>query len=436
MKTNVEDWRHIPSKENIADILTKGAPPSKIGPGSTWKTGPSWLSQTQSEWPVTRVDRNNNSELEEIENEVAKFYRKSSLALVAKQSVDASEDYDLLDELIDECSDLQQLVKKTALLLRWPGRACSRLKLSQGLPEPGIAFSNNVSRKEYTDAFKFLIHHDQQKRLNIKKGSQLMIRNARFQMETLNKELLVKVLAGRVKNFPIGFSSSSEIPVLPCSKFAALIVRYHHYRLHRDVDSTVASVRQEVWPIKVRKLAASIDSKCLDCKLKRRRFESQVMGDLPAFRTEMSPAFTTVAMDLFGPWEIKDDIIKRGPRKIRKIWGIVYTCMSTRAVYIDVSIDYSTESVLHTVRRLMAFRGDVRLINSDPGSQLVGASREMKSWREGWKEEELSRFGADKNLEWRFVSSNSQHQNGVVEAIVKMVKGATKSILRVLGALS
>ena len=102
-------------------------------------------------------------------------------------------------------------------------------------------------------------------------------------------------------------------------------------------------------------------------------------------------------MDLFGPWEIKDDIIKRGPKKIRKIWGIVYTCMSTRAVYVDVSIDYSTESVLHTVRRLMAFRGDVRLIISDPGTQLVGASREMKSWREGWNEEELSRFGTDKN---------------------------------------
>ena len=157
------------------------------------------------------------------------------------------------------------------------------------------------------------------------------------------------------------------------------------------------------------------------------------MGDLPEFRTEMSPAFTSVAMDLFGPWEIKDDIIKRGPKKIRKIWGIVYTCMSTRAVYVDVSIDYSTESVLHTVRRLMAFRGDVRLIISDPGTQLVGASREMKSWREGWNEEELSRFGTDKNIEWRFVSANSQHQNGVVEAIVKMVKGATKSILRVLG---
>ena len=76
------------------------------------------------------------------------------------------------------------------------------------------------------------------------------------------------------------------------------------------------------------------------------------MGDLPSYRTEISPAFSHVAMDLFGPWEVRDDIIQRGPRNLSKIWGVVYTCMVTRAVYIDVAMDYSTLSVLHTVRRL------------------------------------------------------------------------------------
>ena len=42
----------------------------------------------------------------------------------------------------------------------------------------------------------------------------------------------------------------------------------------------VAAVRQEVWPIKIRKLAARDDSKCLDCKLIRGRPEGQVMVHL------------------------------------------------------------------------------------------------------------------------------------------------------------
>ena len=73
------------------------------------------------------------------------------------------------------------------------------------------------------------------------------------------------------------------------------------------------------------------------------------MGDLLSYRTEMCPAFSYVAMDLFGPWEVKYDIIQRGPKKFRKIWGVVYICMATRAVYIDVAVDYSTLSVLLTV---------------------------------------------------------------------------------------
>ena len=54
-KTNVNDWLHVPSNENIADILTKGAPPSEIDQDSVWQNGPKWLVQDRSTWPVTDV---------------------------------------------------------------------------------------------------------------------------------------------------------------------------------------------------------------------------------------------------------------------------------------------------------------------------------------------------------------------------------------------
>ena len=138
---------------------------------------------------------------------------------------------------------------------------------------------------------------------------------------------------------------------------------------------------------------------------------SQVMGDLPSFRYEPSPAFAAVCMDLFGPITIRDDCVKKGPRIYKKVWGVVFGCTASRAVYLDVSIDYSTEAVLHTVRRLLAHKGDVRLIVSDPGSQLVGASKELLSWRKGWDMELLTRFGAKNSIEWRTIMPDSQHQN-------------------------
>ena len=98
-------------------------------------------------------------------------------------------------------------------------------------------------------------------------------------------------------------------------------------------------VRNDVWPIKVRKLATSINSRCFDCKMKRKQFAGQSMGDLPSFRTDMLPAFAVVGMDLLGPQEIKDDVIKRGPKRTLKVWIVVFTCLSTRAVHTDIVTD-------------------------------------------------------------------------------------------------
>ena len=45
--------------------------------------------------------------------------------------------------------------------------------------------------------------------------------------------------------------------------------------------------------------------------------------------------------------------MKRGPRIYKKVWGVIFTCTLTRGVHLDVAMDYSTESVLHTIRRLI-----------------------------------------------------------------------------------
>ena len=93
----------------------------------------------------------------------------------------------------------------------------------------------------------------------------------------------------------------------------------------------------------------------------------------------------------------------------------------------------SRRCLLHSVRRLMARHGDVRLIVSDPGTQLVGCAKEIKSWRSGWNTDLLLRFGADKGLEWRFISAGAQHQNGISEVMIKLAKGVMKSLLKVIG---
>ena len=51
----MEGWHWIPSEENIADINTKGAKPSQLGPKSEWQNGPAFLTRSRATWPIKTV---------------------------------------------------------------------------------------------------------------------------------------------------------------------------------------------------------------------------------------------------------------------------------------------------------------------------------------------------------------------------------------------
>ena len=84
-----------------------------------------------------------------------------------------------------------------------------------------------------------------------------MAKKVNVQLTTINMLVEYFVLGGRVKNFPVGFCQNSQILVLPYGKLAHLVVLYYHNRHHRDVDIIITVVRNDIWPVKVRKLACA-----------------------------------------------------------------------------------------------------------------------------------------------------------------------------------
>ena len=453
-KTDLGDWRHIQSKENISDILTRGAHPAKLAPGSLWQCGPTWLSGSPSSWPVTSSNikvKSNESDNDEIKKFLKKKTETASASVVqtfsalyasglnSEKVVLKSEMGDLeIDDLMLRCGNLQKLVRCVAYLLRMVGKAH---KVQYIMREVGKnhklnqwkKISKEISASEYADAYNFLIYWEQKERLKETDIKKLVPKTVSVHLGNFGFSVSHFVLGGRVRNFPVGFSSDHNIPIIPYGVLAKLIVLYYHNKHHREVDTTVTFVRNDVWIVKARKIASGIDARCRFCLEKRKRLAGQQMGTLPSFRSEVSPSFSMTCMDLFGPFEIRDDCVKKGPRIYKKVYGVLFTCASTRAVHLDIAVDYSTESVLHTVRRLIALRGEVKMIVSDPGSQLMGASREFIEWRKGWDIEQLERFGATKGLEWKSIMASTQHQNGVSEILVKLVKGVKKSLLHALG---
>ena len=290
-----------------------------------------------------------------------------------------------------------------------------------------------IDASEKLDAYNIIVYWEQKQRLQQADVRRLVPKTVTIKLENYLLDVSHVIIGGRVKNFPVGFSGERNIPIIPYGSLGKLIVLYYHNKHHRDVDTTVAYVRSDAWVVKARKLASVIDSKCRICLENRKKVASQEMGLLPDFRSEMLPCFSVTCMDLFGPYEIRDDCIKKGLRVFKKVYGVIFTCPATRAIQLDIAVDYSTEAVIHTIRRLMAIRGDVKMIISDPGAQLIGASKELSGWRYGWNKDQLVQFGAERGLQWKTVMASSQHQNGVSEIMIKLVKGVRKSLLRALG---
>jgi hypothetical protein len=375
LKTEQSDWLHIPSQENAADVLTRGTTaPHTLGPGSPWQCGPTWLAGPRTTWPVTPTGSEQSDDAE-----IDKFFHKKSRCQAARivQSValpvlgkgyavqylglkSAMNNDHEMDRLILACGDLEKLIRMTARLLRIQRFVRKTQFMAQVGKEHPLTEWITVSADEYKDAFTYLLYWEQSQRLKLENVIKLVLQTITVHLQSFGFSVPLTVLGGCVKNFPIGFPKN-EIPIVPFGVLGRLIVLYHHDRHHREVDTIVSMVRHDAWVLKARKLASSIDIRCKICLVKRQLSASQQMGELPASRTTISPAFSHVSMDLFGPLTIRDDCVKRGPRIFKKVYGTVYTCMATRAVYIDVARDYSTESVIHTIRRLMACQESLSL---------------------------------------------------------------------------
>ena len=100
-----------------------------------------------------------------------------------------------------------------------------------------------------------------------------------------------------------------------------------------------------------------------------------IMAPLPSFHfptAETQFPFANSGVDSFGPFYIKDS---KGV--MEKLYGLIFTCMVTRAAHLETWPDKNIYNS-QWLRTFCSRRRQPQLLYSDNGKAFVGASEELK----------------------------------------------------------
>ena len=129
-----------------------------------------------------------------------------------------------------------------------------------------------------------------------------------------------------------------------------------------------------------------------------------------------------MSIDVFGHIWVKNY------RSELKRYGLIFTCMVSRAIHIEKLSTMDTCSFLNAFRRFVCRRGCPIKVYSDNGRNFVSGERELRLSMRDLSEAEIKLYAVSKNINWEFVPPYAPHWNGVTERLVGVVKRVLKAL--------
>ena len=148
------------------------------------------------------------------------------------------------------------------------------------------------------------------------------------------------------------------------------------------------------------------------------------MADLPEDRVESTPPFTYRGLDCFaGPCRVKER------RKELKRYAMVFTCMSSQAVYLEQLDDMTTDAFINALRCFTAIRGPIQRIRSNQGSNFVGARNELANAMKKLDNNRIQSYLTTNRCEFLMNVPYSSHRGGVWERKIRTIRSILNSVL-------
>ncbi|CAI5670611.1 unnamed protein product [Oreochromis niloticus] len=434
-------WRYVDTASNPADMASRGVKVDVFMKNAKWLSGPQYLLQSRSEWPVYPDDisllSSDDPEVKTVatvsveqagENSVTRLFKRFSTWTHLKKSV---------AWLLKFKDLLLSFVKKRREL-------CSSLPQSEVSKEQQKSFVEEKLRNfKRTSVIKNLTVEDLDKaEVAIIKFCQRM----RFSLELVSLEKGQPIIkssplrrlcpqlqdgilrvGGRLSRSSMPVEVKHPIILAKDQHISELLLRHIHQEVgHGGRNHMLSKLREKYWLIGASTAIRKVLSKCVICRRLNAPPVNQQMADLPNERIiPDEPPFTRVGVDYFGPFSVKSR------RSVVKRYGVIFTCLAIRAVHIEVAPSLDTDSFINAFRRFSARRGQVGELRSDNGTNFVGAERELRTAIEHWNQVKINDVFLQKGVKWTFNPPGGSHHGGTWERLIRLVRKVLNSIMKV-----
>lgn len=215
-------------------------------------------------------------------------------------------------------------------------------------------------------------------------------------------------MGGRLSKAPVSEETRDPLILDPKHEITRVILMLTHLRLYCTSNKHgFNELRQTYWILKGLATVQRISSSCPACRRLRAKPGPPVKADLPDSRLGYQQLlFANNGVVYFGP------ILVRHGRKTEKRHGVLFTCLTTRAVHLEIAHTLDTDSCLMAVRRMMARRGKAANIWWDNGTNFVGSERELRESLKRLDNERIVDQLSNERVQWHFNPPSSPYFGG------------------------
>lgn len=405
--SEIRNWRHVPGNMNIADILSRGISVDKFVNCSQWINGPDFLYKSKDEWPGTNDEY--RVKPDDVELKKKSFFCK--LKIQGELPI---------EKILNSTSDFHKLKIRIAVFNKF------LLYLSQKPFNKFISVDDLMKAENCIYRYIQNVYFEETYEC-LKNGKLLLKRNSLAKFRPFLDKTGVIRIGGRLNNCLESYDLKHPIILPSKSPVIHSLVRGIHQKLgHMGREWILSELKQKYHIIGANTLLKSMLNSCINCRKVSARPCEQLMADLPVERvTADLPPFSSCGTDYFGPFIVSSG---RG-RACFKRYGVIFTCLATRAAHLEVASTLDTDGFINAFRRFISRRGPPRIMRSDNGTNLRAGNKELKENIDNWNKSQIDSFCKSISIDWKFQPPNASHFGGIFEREIRTVRKILSSML-------